>query len=218
MRDGEIRSNIDVVLYALLRLEGYERKVHTEEIAYKAYELARERFAWQLDKYRHLPDKEPVRIALMDAAKQKNGCLVRGRSGVPAGGKEADGWIFTPAGVVWIKQNQTRIEEALGTTRSEIRPKDTERFQKRIHGEALFRKFARGKSLTKEDWYDFASMLNASPDAPKDVIVRKLESLRSTAQMIAAPVLIGFLEACREAFPNVVANQPRLGSEKEDKP
>jgi hypothetical protein len=37
-------SNIDVVLYALLKLGGHERKLHTEEIAYEAYALAKERF------------------------------------------------------------------------------------------------------------------------------------------------------------------------------
>jgi len=38
--------NIDVVVYALFKLGGYERKIHTEEIAYEAYCLAKERFAW----------------------------------------------------------------------------------------------------------------------------------------------------------------------------
>jgi hypothetical protein len=39
-------SNIDVVLYALFKLGGDERKIHTEEIAYEAYSLAKERFGW----------------------------------------------------------------------------------------------------------------------------------------------------------------------------
>ncbi len=38
-------SNVDVVLYALFKLGGDERKIHTEEIAYEAHSLAKERFA-----------------------------------------------------------------------------------------------------------------------------------------------------------------------------
>jgi hypothetical protein len=68
-------SNVDVVLYALFKLGGDERKIHTEEIAYEAHSLAKERFAWRLSRFR---DKEPVRRALMDAAKENTAILPRG--------------------------------------------------------------------------------------------------------------------------------------------
>lgn len=97
MSDSEL-TNIDIALYALYDLGGHEKKVHTEEVAYRAYELAEERFGWRLPRFREkrFPDKEPVRIALMDAAKVKNHQLVDGRSGVEAKGKDVDGWFFTP--------------------------------------------------------------------------------------------------------------------------
>jgi hypothetical protein len=87
VKDNEL-SNIDVVLYALYKLDGHMRKVHTEEIAYDAYKLAKERFGWRLQQFREmdLPDKELVRMSLMDAAKEKYGCLVEGRAGVEATG------------------------------------------------------------------------------------------------------------------------------------
>jgi hypothetical protein len=79
-------SNIDVVLYALFKLGGDERKIHTEEIAYEAYSLAKERFGWRLSRFRDMgfPDKEPVRRALMDAAKKNTVIL-------PSGGQ-----VYTP--------------------------------------------------------------------------------------------------------------------------
>ena len=65
MRNDEL-TNIDIVLYALFRLAGHKHKVHTEEIAFEAYTLAKDRFGWRLPKVRRLdfPDKEPVRISL----------------------------------------------------------------------------------------------------------------------------------------------------------
>jgi len=59
-------SNVDVVVYAVFKLGGHERKVHTEEVAYEAYQLAKERFGWRLPKFRKkgFPNKEPVRFRL----------------------------------------------------------------------------------------------------------------------------------------------------------
>lgn len=93
-------TNIDIVLYALLLLDGHKQRVHTEDIAHRSFTLAKDRFGWRLQKYREMdiPDKEPVRISLMDAAKEKYGALVEGRSGVEATGKDIDGWTFTPPG------------------------------------------------------------------------------------------------------------------------
>ena len=45
-------SNVDIAVYALFRLRGHERKLHTEEIAYEAYGLAKERFGWKLAQFR----------------------------------------------------------------------------------------------------------------------------------------------------------------------
>ena len=64
------------------------------------------------------PDKEPVRRALMDAAKEKYGHFAEGRAGVHAKGKETDGWALTPEGMTWIRENEKRITSTLGTTRA----------------------------------------------------------------------------------------------------
>src|SRR5258707_1596412 len=98
-------SNIDLVVYALFKLGGDERKIHTEEIAYEAYSLAKERFGWRLRRFRDMgfPDKEPVRRALMDAAKEKYVHLAERRAGVHAQGKDTDGRALTPASLTWIR-------------------------------------------------------------------------------------------------------------------
>jgi hypothetical protein len=56
MSDSEL-TNIDIALYALYDLGGHEKKVHTEEVAYRAYELAEERFGWRLPRCFYLHKK-----------------------------------------------------------------------------------------------------------------------------------------------------------------
>src|SRR3990172_10333028 len=167
MRNDEL-TNIDIVLYVLLQLRGHQQKVHTEEIAYEAYKLAKDRFGWRLRKFRQMdfPDKEAVRISLIDAAKEKYGSLVEGRSGVEAKRKEIDGWTFTPQGARWIREHQKRIEQQLGTGQTKISKKDTDRFIRQMRDQPLFQSFVQN-NLTKESRYALTDMLNTNPDAPK---------------------------------------------------
>jgi hypothetical protein len=201
VRNDEL-TNIDIVLYALFRLSGYKHKVHTEEITYEAYKLAKDRFGWRLPRFRELdlPDKEPVRISLMDAAKEKYGSLVEGRSGVESTGKEVDGWTFTPHGARWMRDQLNRIESTLRTDQPKLSKKDSDRFIRQMKSEALFKSFTQN-SLTKESRYLFTEMLNASPDAPKSIIVKKFKRLQSTAELVGDAEIINFLNACIKAFP-----------------
>jgi hypothetical protein len=76
-------SNMDIALFALYKIGGVSKNIHTEEIAWEAYQLAKERFSWRLKKFREMgfPDKTPVRFALEQAKKRENGKLVSGRAG-----------------------------------------------------------------------------------------------------------------------------------------
>lgn len=199
-------SNVDVAVYALFRLGGHERKLHTEEIAYEAYELAKERFGWKLPQFRRkdFPDKETVRFALEDAAKEKNGCLVEGRSGAESKGKDTDGWRLTPAGASWVIKNKDRIEHALGQTRPQTRTVDAGRFRRQIVKQPLFHKFAAKGELVGESPYDLTDMLNTSPDASKGVILTKFTSLRSAAELVGDEEILRFLDACVRAFPGLL--------------
>jgi len=199
-------SNIDVAVYALFRLGGHERKLHTEEIAYEAFELAKERFGWKLPQFRRrdFPDKEPVRFALEDAAKEKYGCLVEGRSGAESKGKDTDGWRLTPTGAGWVRKNKDRIEQALGQTRPQTRPVDAGRFRRQIVKQPLFRKFVEKGELVGESPYDLTDMLNTSPDAAKEVISTKFTTLRSIAELVEDEEILRFLDACARAFPGLL--------------
>lgn len=199
-------SNVDIVVYALFKLRGHERKVQTEEVAYKAFSLARERFSWRLTKFRDMgfPDKEPVRVALMDAAKPKNGHLVEGRAGVDAGGKESDGWTLTSAGAAWIRDNRSRIESWLGLARSSVQPREAGRFQTQLRNEQLFREFQRDGSLKGRSPYLLTDMLSTSPDASPQLIRAKFERLRAIAALVGDDQINNFLNACEIAFSDLL--------------
>ena len=97
-------TNIDIAVYALYRLGGLERRVHTEEVAKGCYDLAPERFSWEL--YPEYPAREPGRSSLFDARKPKNGALVTG--------DQVKGWMLTPEGVECLRASRARIERSLG--------------------------------------------------------------------------------------------------------
>jgi hypothetical protein len=114
MSIGKSLSNIAITLYALYKLGGTSKKIHTEYIASEAYKLSEERFSWTLPEFRRLgyPDKTTVRYALESAKKQK---LVKGRAGRDKGGSESEGWQFTPLGVEWFLKNVEWIKESNGS-------------------------------------------------------------------------------------------------------
>ena len=214
-------TNIDVALLALLRLGGHERKVPTEEVAFEAYNLAKERFGWRLERFREMgfPDKEPVRSALMDAVKLKYGSLVVGRAGKGATGKDADGWRFTPQGAAWIRDNEQRIAEklGLGKDRPDIRPADADRFRRQLTQQPLYRKHKCGLPLAEMDVVHFTEMLGCSPDAPRSIMRKKLDRLRATAELVHDGELIAFLAACSVAFSRMMEDSAMEEGESDGK-
>ncbi len=71
-------SNEEIVLYALHLLGGWHKRVHTEDIALKCFELAPSKFSWT--KYPKYPDLAPARFALESAKNSQYGSLVEGES------------------------------------------------------------------------------------------------------------------------------------------
>lgn len=198
-------SNMDVALFALYKQGGASRKVHTEEIAWEAYQLAREKFSWRLKKFRDMgfPDKSPVRFALEQAKKKENGKLVSGRSGGDAGG-ELEGWRFTPQGTIWIKENEMRILEGLKQEVPGAPKREAERFIKKLKSDQFFKFYQEKKNLEEAAQYMFTDMLVCAPDASKDIIKQKFEQLESNATLINDADILNFLKACREKFSDLL--------------
>lgn len=194
-----------IALFALYKKGGISQKVHTEEIAWEAFQLAKERFSWRLPKFRQMgfPDKSPVRFALEQAQKKENGRLVFGRSGGDAGG-ELEGWRLTPQGANWIKENESRILEALQQAAPSLPKRDAARFTRKIRTMSFFKYFQEKGNLDEAPQYMFTDMLLCAPDASKIIIKQKFDQLCSNAELVNDIEILNFMSACKAKFGDLV--------------
>ena len=192
-------SNVAVVVMALTDLGGASRSVHTEDIAWKAFELAPQSFSWCLQPYREkeLPDKEVARIALADAEKAKNGHLVVGAYNRDT---SKDGWRLTPSGVTWITENRSAIAAKLGAVQTQIPKIEAQRFAKRFRNDPAFKHFSATGTVADITSYAFTDLLNCSPDASYSVIKVKFDRLVNMALLVGDPDIVRFLELCKLRF------------------
>jgi hypothetical protein len=195
-------SNMDIALFALYKLGGISKKIHTEYIAWEAYQLAKERFSWRLPEFREkgFPDKTPVRFALEQAKKKEFGKLVSGRAGGDINRPELEGWRFTPQGAEWIKDNEGRILKLIGQKAPDLPKLVAERFVKQLKNDTSFVSFQKNRNLDEVSSYMFTDMLACAPDASKEIIRQKYERILSTANLVNDKEILQFLNACAKKF------------------
>jgi len=195
-------SNMDIALFALYKLGGISKKIHTEYIAWEAYQLAKERFSWRLPEFREkgFPDKTPVRFALEQAKKKEFGKLVSGRAGGDINRPELEGWRFTPQGAEWIKDNEGRILKLIGQKAPDLPKLVAERFVKQLKNDTSFVSFQKNRNLDEVSSYMFTDMLACAPDASKEIIRQKYERILSTANLVNDKGILQFLGACAKKF------------------
>ena len=195
-------SNMDIALFALYKLGGISKKIHTEYIAWEAYQLAKERFSWRLPEFREkgFPDKTPVRFALEQGKKKEFGKLVTGRAGGDINRPELEGWRFTPQGAEWIKDNEGRILKLIGQKAPDLPKLVAERFVKQLKNDTSFVSFQKNRNLDEVSSYMFTDMLACAPDASKEIIRQKFERIVSTANLVNDKEILQFLDACTNKF------------------
>lgn len=197
-------SNIEIVIVVLAQLGGAKRKVHTEQIAAKAYELAPDRFSWSLPEYRKTgwPDKQAVRFALENEKRKENGRRVDGDTA--HGDSARDGWRLSPVGAEWIAANQDRILNSITAKASSIPRKEAQRFCKRLKKESVYQSFVQTGTVDNVSRYDFTDLLLCSPDAHTDTIRLKFDRLLSVAHLVGDTEILSFLAACQRRFPELL--------------
>ena len=202
MSARESLSNIDIALFALHKLGGAMRKVHTEHIAWEAYQLAPDRFSWRLPEYRErgFPDKTAVRYALEQAKKKEGGELVSGRGGGDVGGSELEGWGFTPRGVEWMLQRETRISMALQEDTVDLHPRDVNRFLAKIKKEYAYSLYIKDKTLDSVTPYMFTDLLGCTPDASPEIVKKKYDRIIAMTTLVGDSEITEFLDRCKMKF------------------
>lgn len=92
--------NHEVVTLAVYLLGGDATAIDTEDVAFKANELAPGRFTWT--KYPEQINIEIIRAFLSDAKKPKHGAYMTGTG--------TTGWLLTEAGLKFAIANQDKVE------------------------------------------------------------------------------------------------------------
>ncbi len=198
-----VQSNVEVVVYALEILGGASKKIASEDVAVLAHKLAPDRFSWIKKEYSDLADKYVVKTALEDAAKVKTGNLV---SGNYARDESKDGWTLTPEGIRWLEENRDRVADGLSSSdkKPSLRPVEVKRLITRIKSSAAYKTYSKQGTIEAVNPYLFADLLQASPDAPSQILLTKMNRLLGLGEMIRDDEVLRFLKACKDEFSEIL--------------
>ncbi|MBU4369375.1 hypothetical protein KKG58_01275 [Patescibacteria group bacterium] len=193
-------KNIDIILYALYLGGGQRKKVHTEDITLECFKLCPSRFSWI--KHSSYPSLESVRRPLIDVRFKRRGSLVSGRHGKTKDNQVADGWIFTPEGINWIRKNKKRIESMLKIKKSKnvVRRTNLDKKIFELENSIAFKKFLKDNSCKNIKEYEFTDFLGANLDSPKTVIDNLIEKALAIAAESGRNKIINFIDKAKKHF------------------
>lgn len=189
-------SNRDIVVYVLYHLGGWQKRVHTEDIALKCYELAPSKFSWI--KHPEYPDLSAAYYALGDAKKPEYGALVRGESEKTR--TSIGGWMLTADGIKWIEANKDRIEKYLGEHKPIGDRLPADRKLKELLRSAAFKKFKTYGEQTEISHAEFAESLVCTVNTRSEVLNDRLEQLYSIAERLRLEDVKNYVDLCRRKF------------------
>jgi hypothetical protein len=188
----------DLVLYFLYVLGGWQRRVHTEDVALKCYEVAPSMFSWT--KYPQYPDPTPARYALETAKKSDSGSLVTGSSERKRSGRSIGGWRLTEKGIQWVKSNKDRIEAALGTHVMVGNRLPSGRRIKELLRSPAFKKFQSAGQEADISFAEFSESLLCTVNAGVEVLQDRIEELLSVAEELRTPEIREYAKFCEKKF------------------
>lgn len=197
-REIEKLSDKDVALYALYLLGGWQKRIHTEDIALKCYQLAPSRFSWV--KYPQYPDVTPARFALEAAKKLKYGALVEGESERKRTIRSVGGWRLTEGGVRWVKTNKSRIEQCLNEGIPPAERLLEDRRLKELLRSAAFQKFKKYGEKAQISHAEFAESLICTVNTEAAILNERLKQLYSAAEELRREEVKNYMNFCRETF------------------
>lgn len=193
-------TNVEIALYALYLLGGTKKKVFTEDIAKKSFELAQTAFCWR--RYPEYPDIEPARKALMDARNQRH--LISGRAGEATSLKSSDGWIFSPEGILWLEKNKTHIINSIGKKEQSTNRIELFRKLNDLESSIAYKKFLKDNTCSGIKLYEFTDFLNVNLDTPSSIIRDRIDTIRVIAATWKRNKLLNFVNQCKKQFVNLL--------------
>ena len=191
-------SDRDIALYTLHLLGGWQKRIHTEDIALKCYQLAPSRFSWV--KYPQYPDPSPARFALEDAKQPINGALVKGGSERRRTTRTAGGWMLTSNGIQWIHVNKDRIEKYLGQHIPTGDRVPADRKLNQLFRSMAFKKFMDHGDHAEISHAEFAESLVCTVNTRPEVINDRLEQFYSIGEELGKQEVKNYVDFCRNRF------------------
>ena len=188
---GEPVNNGEIFLWALYDLGGDEKFVDVEEVFLKSFEIASQRLAWRTQP--DLPDLRRCSKAMRDAEMRTPKLLVKN------GPYERR---LTAEGQTWIEANFERLAKTLGDGRQVEAPK-TRRVSKVLSSldrSELVETWRDQQTIDGQKW-QFAELLQCSPDSANSVWARRLQERRSAAYAADRTDLLEFLDALAASQP-----------------
>lgn len=197
--------NRQLVIYGLYLLGGESKPVHTEDIALKCFELFPTSFSWV--KHPHLPDKDIVRVALTDARKVLHGAMVEGRAGERRGLAAKtrrlpveDGWMLTPMGASWIRENLAALERMAGGGDAKAHRQRLLKQLNRTREHSLFVRYLENPIRFSAPLGQIADLLRCRVDAESDVWQKRFDALEKQARAAGQDDIVDFVSVCRRSY------------------
>ena len=183
-------KNRDIVLYSLYLLGGLQKRINTEDVALKCFNLAPRKFSWI--KYPKIPDLAPVSFTL-----EKSTPFVDGESERKS---KIGGWRLTSIGRNWIKNNLDRIEEILGKHKQVGNRLFDDRRLNILFKSPAYQKFLSFKNDPEITYAEFTESLICTVNTDTKILNEKLEQLEVTAEKLNKKRIIDYLKFCKTKF------------------
>lgn len=196
-----MKPNRELVVYCLYVAGGATKRVHTEDLALKCWELFPDSFSWT--KYTQYPDKDIVRVALTDARKGKYGALVAGRVEGKASGTshgEPEGWLLTDKGLAWIKENSDLFDGVAAKHERKTHRQLLLRRVRDLASGALYRQFVESGASFSPTIGELAAFLKCRVDANDAVWQRRLAEYRRLGIDAGEEAIVRFAAACSDVY------------------
>ena len=195
-------NNIDLVMYALYKLGGWQKRINTEDIALECYRITPRKFSWI--KYPQYPDIMPVLFSLESAKKKQCGALVIGETERKRTTKLIGGWILTVKGIRWIKDNIFRIEQALNENKITIGRLSTDRKINELYKSIAFKKFITTQEKANISHVEFAESLICTVNTGVKILNDRLDQLNSIAEELNKKEVKNYVNFCRKKFESLL--------------
>ncbi len=203
--DKDVLSDKDIAIYALYLLGGWQRRIHTEDVALKCFELAPSKFSWV--KYPQYPDPAPARFALEAAKKPKDKALVKGESERKRTDKNIGGWVLTEYGIQSILANMARIEESLGKHAPMGDRLFGDRKLKELLESTAYKKFRDYGEQAEILHSEFAESLICTVNTKTEILNDRLDQLYSTAENLRREEIKNYVNFCRKKFASLLGKE-----------